>query len=810
MPGPSAPPDENPWQQSRLQRAGGVWLFVLILATVALSLATYGLAPGLSPLTGVLSVVGIAIGGGIAPVLYLLAAFGWGRLAAARVTTDSSSRWFHQLSLGLGLLLWISHLVGMFGLLSDHGPLALGGGGAGGGGGGGVGPRLVGWLVVAIGLALVAQQVILGPLRPERWRVFPIGASAWAPAFALIIVAACNPPGSLWSSEHGAYDVLSYHLQLPKEWAAGERLWPVAHNIYSYLPSYVESAFMHLGVLSFDSGVAAQRMVGGESTWVYSSQLLHTGIGLIGAMLVARLVTVLCERAGRGEGGGAGAAIARWSGLAAGTMFLGTPWMIVVGSLAYNDLAVVAMLAASLLAAFDGQIKPHHRAMMVGWMMGIACSAKPTALFMAAPLAGLALLWNMPRGRWMPAALVGSIMGIVAMTPWLIRNAMATGGWGGNPVFPFATSLFGHGPWSAEQVARYTRAHFFDGSVVDRLKMLVAVRGFGHQQWAIAPWLGVVGLAITLVWRGTRRVGVVLLIGVLIQLVAWLFLTHIQSRFLVPLIVPASVLFGVGVGGVLLWISRRRADLGVDRSGAPVLPGVAAAVLMLVPISLTGWGTLNFMQQAGGLPNRLLVAGVGGLTGAVYESSLGTASPNERDVFFKQTSTPTVYLNLEHLAIDERARVITTDTLPSDHGATYLLGDAAPLYMLGALGQQPDAPDSEPSRRIIYHTTWDASPLGDSIRAAPDDPGAWSRSLLDRGIDTVLVNYPELARLIDTDHYFDADVTTARVRRWLGDPRAGLVSVRQWELGGPNGRSPRAVQHELFRIVPPPRAETLQ
>lgn len=767
---PTTANDPSPWQVPRWKRSAGVMSFGAVVLAGSLVLSMFGLEQDVPRVVGPVSMLGAVIGGGVLVVLYMIAAFGWGRGVASRVAGESASRGVVQLGVGLSGLLWISHLLAMFGLMSDGGPLA----------GTIAGPRLIGWLVIVVGLAIVAHQVVGGPLRPERWPVFPIGAVVWAPALAVMLVAAANPPGSLWGSEFGGYDALSYHLQLPKEWAAGERLWPAEHNVYSYLPSYVESAFVHLGAMSFEPGAAVQRMVGGESAWVHSAQLLHAAIGVVAALLVARLVSMLAERSGVDP------RLGRWSGLAAGAVMIGTPWTVVVGTLAYNDLAVVAMLAASLLVAFDGKTRPTGRAVAVGWMMGIACSAKPTALFMAAPAAGLALLYGLPRRRWIGAVVAGSIAGLMAMAPWLIRNALASGG---NPVFPFLSTVFGSGHWSAEQVARYTQAHFFDGSIADRVRLLVGERGLGHGQWAMSPLIGVAGLGVALVQRAHRSVGVVLLLGVLAQLCAWLFLSHLQSRFLLPLIVPCAVAFGLGASVLLSRMSGLASGGRVEATrGGGFAVRSALVLLMIAPVGLAGWSVVTFIQQLGGRPNRLLVAGVSGLTGAAFKPRLAEFSPAERSGFLSGAPSPTVYFNLEFVGGERRSEVVGAGGSARAE-AVYLLGDATPLYMLGAVGGAR-SDGGEGLSPIVYHTAWDASPLGDAIRARPDDPRSWSAELAKRGIGRVLVNAPELHRLIERSRYYDADVTIERVGRWLSDRDSGLRSVRTWPGG-----------YELFEIV---------
>jgi len=53
---------------------------------------------------------------------------------------------------------------------------------------------------------------------------------ATVPTIAIVILAACSAPGWLWATEFGGYDVLSYHLQLPREWYDAGRIVPLDHS----------------------------------------------------------------------------------------------------------------------------------------------------------------------------------------------------------------------------------------------------------------------------------------------------------------------------------------------------------------------------------------------------------------------------------------------------------------------------------------------------------------------------------------------------------------------------------------------------
>ncbi|HRQ74168.1 MAG TPA: hypothetical protein PLU35_14175, partial [Phycisphaerales bacterium] len=204
-----------------LGAAGGV----MLLAAVA----SIG-SPGGS--AGALGSVIFKAGSAWPAVLYLLGAHGLGRLAsrAWRAATFAAPL---QFGAGLAIMLSVSHLLGVAGLLHGATGIALG-------------------LGVCIAGAAVACEQWARAARAGRRDSAQTRGGAWlaAPAAAVLAVAACSPPGWLWDSEFGGYDVLSYHLQLPQEWLALGSIRPLQHNVYSYLPGYVEAAYLHLAAMT--------------------------------------------------------------------------------------------------------------------------------------------------------------------------------------------------------------------------------------------------------------------------------------------------------------------------------------------------------------------------------------------------------------------------------------------------------------------------------------------------------------------------------------------------------------------------------
>ena len=740
---------------------------VLAAATLLLTFlfGAVGQGPGGSALVGILTVVSVALHAGLFAGAYVLGSIGLGRLPLALVPRLSPHRLWLQPALGVGYMLFLSHLLGCLGLLS----------------GDDLTPRIVAWVPIVLGIVLLLHQLTRGDLVPERWSPLPWVAVFASPSLATLIVAAANPPGWLWESEFGAYDALSYHLQLTKEWAVGG-IEPAAHNVYSFLPSYVESAYLHLGqmMIAVPSGVRSEsvidRMVGGDGTWVYACHYLHAMLGVLAAIVCGRGAWAAAAVSG------ATGPVAKLAGLAASIVVLGTGWTVVCGSLAYNEMGVVLLAAAALLLCFDlnpggepgsatGRLWP--RTLLIGLLVGLEVSCKPTALLLVGPSVGLLMLAMLPRRQWPAAILAGSIGGAAAIAPWLIRNALVAG----NPVFPFAAGLLGSGHWSAEQLARYIAAHGFDGSLGQRLALLFSDRGWLNALWGATPWLALASLFVALRAARTRRSALAVRGGLACGLVAWLFFTHLQSRFLVPLLAPMSLLLGLGIAAAM-----------PAARGPNLRAGALAYVFLLVLLCLPWLPVAAFLSQRGGQPNALLIGGVAEFTGALRADELDPSLDEAERRATLHAVGPFEYINV----------AITGEPVPPGRGssprpsAVYLLGDATPLYYLSATGR-PDA-------GVIYHTTWDTSPLGDAIRAAPDDPAAWTASLLARGIGYVLVNPDELYRLAEKDRYFDSDITTERVRGWLADPRSGCEVVRTWPAPGDSATSPARPGRILVRL----------
>jgi len=393
----------------------------------------------------------------------------------------------------------------------------------------------------------------------------------------------------------------------------------------------------------------------------------------------------------------------------AATLVMGTPWVIVVGSLAYNEMVATLLLAAGLLV-LDAPTRSWRTGVVIGLLAGAAAGAKLTAAgFVLAPLLALLVLTgDAPPARRIRTALVACVAAAIALLPWLIGNLVDAG----SPTFPFLTRLFGGAHWTADQTHRWASGHTADLGGLGRLgtgwRELFAY-GFGAgppgepwwPQWSILPWLATLGLVVAGAMRDTRsravRYGAVLAM----QIVFWLAATHIKSRFMLPAVVPAALLVPLAVGALL----TRRPD-AARRGWTTAI--VVAGVYALVPLLLFA------REQNGAASAAIGVIPV--FRGDAHAAALAGASVPAERAALRETAPPGYWIG--H-TLDHNARVL-------------LIGEATPFYL--------------PLDRIEYVTVWDRGPVSAALDEAGDSSHAWVRALRERGYTHLLVDPVMLER----------------------------------------------------------------
>lgn len=665
-------------------------------------------------LLGVLAVGSIGVGGAWVATLfvvvstwltagglagaYMVGAWGLGAAALRWMGDRTAASWLAP-AVGLGVMLTISHGLGVVG--------AFGWFGVGG-------ARIVAGLPIVCGLLLLAADL----LRRQSGSGVSLSPAvlAFVPAVAVLVVASASPPGWLWASEGFGYDTRSYHMQLPAEWLAMGQAWPVEHNVYSFLPGYVEAAFYHLVAL------VGEHPAAGAGVGLLAGQCLSALMAVLAALFIGRVCWLVTPEDRRQAASGLAIGL--------GALVLGTPWVLVVGSLAYNEPAVLVLGAGAMLAALPSEMRQAVRWMIAAFLVGSACCAKPTALFMVGPVVGAMLVATTPLRLLAKPAILGCGVGVLTLLPWLVRNELAAG----NPVFPQLAGVFGRGHWTPEQHARWASGHAYTGSVLDRVRLLflpdpngpflggTSMRGLLHPQWGVAgPLCVVAAIAGPLLRR--HVVVVALSIGFVVQLVAWLALTHLQSRFLVPML-----LTGVPLVAVVL------ARFGRPGSWLAVVLAVAQGV----------WGVWLYAGERDGRPGLAIAPGVGLFTGAVDPQASPQGSANA--------------------------------AVMAQGGGLLLVGDGASLYYV-----------IDPK----YATTWDRGLLVSSLVAHPDDPAAQAAALRAGGVRWLVIDEMELSRL-RASGWLDPTLTPQAIGRlaaqgtpagyWGGPGALGRILI---DLGPP-------------------------
>lgn len=392
----------------------------------------------------------------------------------------------------------------------------------------------------------------------RNWLNEPAGASilllAAMPFLGLAIVAALLPPGILWLPlDPHPYDVVEYHLQIPREWYEIGRIVPLHHNAFSFFPFNVELQYL-----------LAMNLRGGPWAGMYLAQFMHLAM----IVLTVGAVHGFARQLSRSK------AVASIATIAVATV----PWMAQLGSVAYNEGGLLLFGTLATGWAFRAAINPSKqlgRFPIAGLMAGFACGSKLTAvpevLLAVGAAATLGVMLTHRRssvafssGEKNPGTVpmklrfagvaMFFVAGVVAFSPWLIRNQL----WARNALFPEAAGVLGPGHFTPAQVDRWKHAHSPRPDQQTLAARITAWRTGVWQSWQYGYVLFPVALlaAGTRLFRNMRFAGLLLILTFAVLSIVWLGFTHLQGRFFIFAVPLAGLMLGCAAWGRTgLWVS---------------------------------------------------------------------------------------------------------------------------------------------------------------------------------------------------------------------------------------------------------------
>lgn len=415
-----------------------------------------------------------------------------------------------RLASGLMLLSWATCVLGQFGLLQY--PLAF------------FVVLAIMFFALAIGWKkhLFDRQKEASRAEPAQ----PRDAESWAwllaaaPLVLFIVGVSLLPPYE--------YDVVEYHLQVPKQWYEAGQITVLPENIYSGMPMGAE--MWALLPMVFQPW---------EMEWYY---------GALTGKLVMGLFTLLTA----GLLYGAGQRLAgKWGARAAAICAISVPALIyqsgtglVDGVWAFYTLAAVypVLMVLGREADEENPLPLIGLAILSGLFAGMAFSVKYPALLMAVlPVFGL---WIYAvKTDWKTLGCYVAAVTLI-VSPWLVKNMIATG----NPVYPLAGNVFPTDIRSEAQITQWNQAHAVPQNAQgNRYSLPQLLSGFwkffGRSDWA---GLTIVPLAIAALWLAPRRLSIPLASLLAVCWLVWWGLSHRLDRFLVPAIPLGCLLAGLG------------------------------------------------------------------------------------------------------------------------------------------------------------------------------------------------------------------------------------------------------------------------
>lgn len=453
-----------------------------------------------------------------------------------------------------------------------------------------------------IGMGVVTGAVVVGFIFAVRAGTLkhpqvPVGLPEWISTILLVVCSVMAVFTVLGPSDALDWDTIAYHLAVPKIWLASGHI------------HYIEGIHQSNFPFAWDNLYLYGLWWGGEPG--------AKAFNLLGYFFGASAISGLTIRWAREWGGGEKRnKLSQWAPTVAVALFAGSPLMLWQAGTAYIDLIHGLYCGLAMLYLADAMRKPENAtwAMPIGGiLLGLGIGTKYTGLAAALAIDLVIVVWaalqfQRVKAVFKPLMIAAGLATVIA-APWYIKNIAYTG----NPVFPFAYSVFGGRDWAPWKSEIYTNEQQTFG--VGRTESGRDPTAIGHAIFGLAyqpgrfinpgqefglgyPYgalgAGVIGALLLACAAGPRDPAMrASLLYVGITLLVWFFLSQ-QSRYLAIIVPPLCLL------GAYVFAGGSRAGIADQGTSAPdSKPQTPKARLTLISALMLGIAGLQMAYTLG-------------------------------------------------------------------------------------------------------------------------------------------------------------------------------------------------------------------
>lgn len=321
---------------------------------------------------------------------------------------------------------------------------------------------------LTIGMGVVSAAVVVGFAFAVRsgvlkHRQIPDSAAEWVMFFIVAAAGLLTFFAVLAPSNALDWDTIAYHLAAPKIWLASGHIHYIEGIHQSNFPFAWDNLYLYGLWWGGEPGAKAFNLMG----FLFGAFAIYGLTRRWAANWTASHAANHAENhSAKGAKNGAERDAnsgfdrrSQWAATVAVALYTGTPLMLWQAGTAYIDLihGLYCGLAMAYLA--DALRKPESAttAMVLGGiLLGLGMGTKYTGLAAALAIDLVIVVWAMfqfqrVKSLFKPLMIAAGLATVIA-APWYIKNIAYTG----NPVFPFAYSVFGGRDWAPWKSEIYT------------------------------------------------------------------------------------------------------------------------------------------------------------------------------------------------------------------------------------------------------------------------------------------------------------------------------------------------------------------